>query len=40
MKAISRPQSIFTDPIINRSFKGNTDTINSCIFSPNLYDKK
>lgn len=28
-------EPFFRDPIISRSFKGNTDTINSCIFSPN-----
>ena len=26
--------AFFRDPIIHRSFKGNTDTITSCLFSP------
>lgn len=32
-------QSLLTDPIIHRSFKGNSDTINSCLFNPNMYVK-
>jgi len=33
------PQTIFSDPVLNRTFKGNTNTINSCIFNPNMYQK-
>ena len=31
-----RLQSFFTDPIIHRSFKGNNETISTCIFTPNM----
>ena len=31
-----RLQSFFTDPTIHRSFKGNNETISSCIFTPNM----
>ena len=31
-----RNQSFFTDPVIHRSFKGNNETITSCIFTPNM----
>lgn len=31
-----RTQELLTDPIIHRSFKGNTDTITSCLFTPDL----
>ena len=33
------PQTIFSDPVLNRTFKGNTNAINSCIFNPNMYIK-
>ena len=33
------PQTIFSDPVLSRTFKGNTKTINSCIFNPNMYSK-
>ena len=33
------PQTIFSDPVLNKTFKGNTNTINSCIFNPNMYLK-
>ena len=33
------PQTIFSDPVLNRTFKGNTNTINSCLFNPNMYNK-
>ena len=32
----SLPQSIFSDPVIYRSFKGNTDKIRACLFNPNM----
>ena len=31
-----RNQSFFTDPTIHRSFKGNNETISTCIFTPNM----
>ena len=31
-----RLQSFFTDPVIHRSFKGNNETISTCIFTPNM----
>ena len=31
-----RLQSFFTDPTIHRSFKGNNETISTCIFTPNM----
>ena len=34
-----RLQSFVTDPIIHRSFKGNSDTITSCLFNPDMYVK-
>lgn len=37
MKQNSRVQSYFTDPTLQRSFKGHKDTITSCIFNPNMY---
>ncbi len=30
------PQTVFSDPVLNRTYKGNTSTINSCIFNPNM----
>ena len=30
------PQTIFSDPVLNRTYKGNTSAINSCIFNPNM----
>jgi hypothetical protein len=33
----NRIQSYFTDPALQRSFKGHKDTITSCIFNPNMY---
>ncbi len=32
----TRIQSYFTDPTLQRSFKGHKDTITSCIFNPNM----
>ena len=29
-------QTKFLEPVIHRTFKGNTDTINSCLFNPNM----
>ena len=34
------PQTKFSDPVLNRTFKGNTNPINSCIFNPNMYINK
>ena len=31
-----RLQSFFTDPIIHRTFKGNSDSITSCLFNPDM----
>jgi hypothetical protein len=33
------PQTIFSDPVLSRTFKGNTKPINTCIFNPNMYSK-
>ena len=33
------PQTMFSDPVLNRTFMGNTNTINSCLFNPNMYNK-
>ena len=30
------PQTMFSDPVLFRTFKGNTNTINSCIFNPSM----
>jgi hypothetical protein len=30
------PQTTLSDPVLNRTFKGNTNPINSCIFNPNM----
>ena len=30
------PQTMFSDPVLNRTFKGNTNPINSCLFNPNM----
>ena len=30
------PQTVFSDPVLNRTYKGNTSAINSCIFNPNM----
>ena len=30
------PQTVFSDPVLNRTYKGNTSAINTCIFNPNM----
>jgi hypothetical protein len=30
------PQTKFSDPVLFRTFKGNTSTINTCVFNPNM----
>lgn len=32
----ARLQSYFTDPTLQRSFRGHKDAITSCIFNPNM----
>ena len=29
-------QTVFSDPVLNRTYKGNTSAINTCIFNPNM----
>jgi hypothetical protein len=36
MKNPTRNQSYFTDPALQRSFRGHKDRINSCLFNPNM----
>ena len=33
------PQTMFSDPVIHRTFNGNINPINTCIFNPNMYLK-
>lgn len=33
----TRVTSYFTDPTLERSFRGHKDTITSAVFSPNMY---
>ena len=30
------PQTVFSDPVLNRTYRGNTSPINSCVFNPNM----
>ena len=36
MNSTIKSQTKFLEPKIQRIFKGNTDSINSCLFNPNM----